>query len=60
MKKAKREKQEIFYSMKEFEQEFLPTSHRERLDQQNEDAQSFGEKLANESLEKIRTELSKK
>ena len=58
MKKNKK-KEQVYKSMREFDEKFFPESLRKQLSEQTTDARTLGINLAKESLEIIRSQLSK-
>ena len=58
MKKGKEDNQ-AFHSMMEFEKRYLPKSFRERMQEKPTDAHALGISLSNDTLNKIRRQMSK-
>jgi len=58
MTKSKK-KEQVYKSMREFEEKFFPKSFREQSTELPTDARSLGISLARESLDTIRQRLSK-
>ncbi len=58
MKKSKKREQ-AYKSMREFDEKFFPESLRKQLLERTTDARTLGINLAKESLEIIRSRLSK-
>jgi|GEM_PF-1842428 len=58
MVKSKK-KEQVFKTMKEFEEKYFPKSIREQLTEVPVDARALGVSLARESLDTIRRQLSK-
>jgi len=58
MKKSNKKEQE-YKSMREFDEKFFPESLRKQLLERTTDARTLGINLAKESLEMIRSQLSK-
>jgi len=56
---TKKNKKQTFYSVMEFEREYLPKSFEKRKAEQSLNVQSLGTILAKESLAKIRAQLAK-
>jgi len=60
MEKKKKRDRKIYYSMKEFEKEFLPHSYEEKLaENRSKEPSVFGTGLASELLKSIRQQLMK-
>ena len=60
MERKKKRDRKVFYSMKEFEKEFIPHSHEEKLaEDRSKDPIVFGTGLASELLKSIRQQLMK-
>jgi len=54
-----KKKKQVYKSMREFEEKFFPKFFRKQLKEVSTDAHALGISLARESLETIRSQLSK-
>jgi len=54
-----KEKEQVYKSMKDFEEKFFPKSFKRQLLEDTTDPRTVGINLAKESLDKIRSQLSK-
>ena len=57
--KNNKKKEQAYKSMREFNEKFFPESLRKQLSESTTDARTLGINLAKESLEIIRSQLSK-
>ena len=59
MKKNSVKNKKMFYSFKEFKEEFFPKSSKEESEMETNDPIEFGAKLANDFMKEIRQQMAK-